>query len=247
MLDLVSSTEATSARGASQQYGKDPPHAERHSPGMSTSIPRQPIPVTYSSPPNLQRHLPWILNSLNVQLPLRNLHWKTPSRPVIRTIQECDLRFVNLIEAQSRGDVKDWIAPDEVEYGNLLSQCPLIHVCFIECEVSPAGMSSVLQVKLTHVQYLQDNDAYKASCRPYLNTWISSIPAMQHCQKVIVLVNTLTPLGYKPSESKGGVFGNIRGTSSANGSSAILSKMKADFEVGSKERPVEAPSRTRYA
>lgn len=138
MLDLTSSTKVTLFRDTSQRYGKDMPHAECHLPSMSTSNPRQSIQVTYSSTPNLQRHLPWILNSLNVQLPLRNLHWKTPSRPTIRTIQECDLRFVNLIEAQSRGDVRDWTAPDEVEYGNLLSECPLVHVCFIECEVCSA-------------------------------------------------------------------------------------------------------------
>lgn len=69
---------------------------------------------------------------------------------------------------------------------------------------------------------------------------------MRHSQKVIVLVSTPTPPGHKPSESKGGVFGNIRGTGSGNASAAILSKMKADFEVGNKERPVETPSRTRY-
>ena len=102
---------------------------------MPSSPPRQPVLVTYSSTPQLQRHVPFILNSLNTQLPLRNLHWKTTTRPTIRTIQECDLRFVNLIDAQSRGDV-NWIAPEEVEFGNLFSQCPLIHICLIECEVS---------------------------------------------------------------------------------------------------------------
>lgn len=106
---------------------------------MSTSPARQPISVTYSSTPNLQSYLTFILKSLHAQFPLRNLHWKTPSRPAIRTIQECNLRLVSLIEAQSRGDVREWIAPDEVEYGNLLSQCPLIHLCFIECEVSSVG------------------------------------------------------------------------------------------------------------
>lgn len=30
----------------------------------------------------------------------------------------------------------NWIAPEEVEFGNLFSQCPLIHICLIECEVS---------------------------------------------------------------------------------------------------------------
>lgn len=104
-------------------------------PDMPSNPPRQPVQVTYSATPQLQRHVPFILNSLNTQLPLRNLHWKTTTRPTIRTIQECDLRFVNLIDAQSRGDPANWIAPEDVEYGNLFSQCPLIHVCLIECEV----------------------------------------------------------------------------------------------------------------
>lgn len=102
---------------------------------MSTNSSRPPISVTYSATPTLLRHLPFILNSLNTQLPLRNLHWKTSSRPTIRTIQECDLRFIGLIDAQSKGDVSNWIAPSEVEYGSLFTQSPMIHVAFVECEV----------------------------------------------------------------------------------------------------------------
>jgi hypothetical protein len=70
---------------------------------------------------------------------------------------------------------------------------------------------------------------------------------MQHSHKVIVLVNTPTPPGHKTSESKGGVFGNIRSAGLGNTNSAVLGKMKADFEVGSKERPADSnPTRTRY-
>ncbi|KAJ9099988.1 hypothetical protein QFC19_005805 [Naganishia cerealis] len=103
---------------------------------MAPDLNRPPISVTYSTTPTLLRHLPFILNSLNTQFPLRNLHWKTSSRPSIRTIQECDVRFIGLMDAQSKGDVSKWSAPSEVEYGSLLSQSPLIHIAFVECEVS---------------------------------------------------------------------------------------------------------------
>ncbi|KAJ9123251.1 hypothetical protein QFC22_001447 [Naganishia vaughanmartiniae] len=193
---------------------------------MSANPSRPPISVTYSTTPTLLRHLPFILNSLNTQLPLRNLHWKTLSRPTIRTIQECNVRFTGLIDAQSKGDDLNWIAPSQVEYGSLLSQGPLIHIAFVECE---------------------DSETYKTSIRPHINTWLSSLPAIPHSQKIIALVNIPPATGHKPSESKVGVFSNIRNAGAGNPNSAVLNKIKADFEVATKEQvAANTSTRTRY-
>ncbi|KAJ9107506.1 hypothetical protein QFC21_000962 [Naganishia friedmannii] len=182
---------------------------------MSANSSRPLISVTYSTTPALSRFLPFILNSLNTQLPLRNLHWKTLSRPTIRTVQECDVRFIGLIDAQSKGYASDWIAPSEIEYGSLLSQSPLIHIAFVECE---------------------DSETYKTSIRPHINTWLSSLPVIPHAQKIIALVSVPPPAGHKPSESKGGVFSNIRNAGAGIPNSAVFNKIKADFEVSTKEQ-----------
>lgn len=70
---------------------------------------------------------------------------------------------------------------------------------------------------------------------------------MQHSQKIIVLVNTATSTSQRPAETKGGVFGTIRNAGTGNTNAAVLSKMKADFEVGPKDKAVDSgPARTRY-
>ena len=213
---------------------------------MSANPCRPPISVTYSTTPTLLRHLPFILNSLNTQLPLRNLHWKTLSRPTIRTIQECDLRFIGLIDAQSKGDVSNWVAPSEVEYGSLLSQSPLIHIAFVECEVSHDHARSLYRTD-ARMPYSQDSETYKTSIRPHINTWLSSLPAIPHSQKIIALVDVPPAAGNKPSESKGGVFSNIRNAGTGNLNSAVLNKIKADFEVATKEQvAANISTRTRY-
>jgi hypothetical protein len=65
--------------------------------------------------------------SLSAQLPLRNIHWKSPSRPSIRTIQELDVNFI------------PWDASREEHTSQIpvtLLDKPLLNIYVVNCEVS---------------------------------------------------------------------------------------------------------------
>lgn len=96
-------------------------------------LPDHPVNVTYTSTPTSLRQLPYILSSLNSQLPLRNFHWKSATKPSVRTIQECDVKLHKLVDFQTR--TREWSLPKDVGAGSLIEGC-LVHVCFVECEVS---------------------------------------------------------------------------------------------------------------
>ena len=100
-----------------------------------------PINVTYTSTPTSLRHLPYILSSLNSQLPLRNFHWKSATKPSVRTVQQCDVRLHKLVDVQTRE--QGFKLPRNVETGSLV-EGSLVHMCFVECEASRAYDSGVL-------------------------------------------------------------------------------------------------------
>ena len=83
----------------------------------------------------------------------------------------------------------------------------------------------------------QDNEAYKSSVKPYISSWISSLPAPQlsHAQNLIVLVNNATTNHTSQAgdqgKSPGGMFTNLRSTATGSAAASILSKLKADFGV----------------
>ena len=94
----------------------------------------QPVQVSYHSTASAAPFSLRILASLRAQLPLRNLHWKAApgtgaSRTSVRSIQELEVDFVPWDQATEQVD------PKEVKHGSLL-QCPLAHICFVECDVS---------------------------------------------------------------------------------------------------------------
>jgi hypothetical protein len=84
---------------------------------------------------------------------------------------------------------------------------------------------------------LQDNEAYKSSVKPYISSWINSLPAPQqsHAQNLIVLVNTATTnhasQGADQGKVPGGMFTNLRSAATGSTAASILSKLKADYGV----------------
>jgi hypothetical protein len=109
-------------------------HSIHCHPFAASSMPDEiPINATYASSPTSLKHLPYILSSLNSQFPLRNLHWKSATRPSVKTIQECDVKLHKLSEAQTKSE--QWKLPAAVQAGSLVRGC-LVHICFVECEVS---------------------------------------------------------------------------------------------------------------
>jgi len=84
--------------------------------------------VTYSAPQSFQLSDHWkqIQAALRAQLPLRNIHWKSASRPSIRTIQELDVNLVPLdtIRGESTSQIP-----------LTLLEKPLLNIYIVACEV----------------------------------------------------------------------------------------------------------------
>ena len=91
----------------------------------------QRVLVTYAAVPSFQSSDNWkqFFSALRSQLPLRNIHWKSASRPNLRTIQELEISLVAL----------DSI-PDEhtSQIPVTLLEKPLLNVYVVSCEVSRA-------------------------------------------------------------------------------------------------------------
>ncbi|WVQ93773.1 hypothetical protein IAU59_000851 [Kwoniella sp. CBS 9459] len=97
----------------------------------------QPVTITYtlhptssssssgpSSNTTQQRALQNAIAGIRAHLPLRNLHWKSSTRTSLRTIQEVDVRLVELGEVNS---VRDSV-------GSSVLEAPLVNLCLVVCE-----------------------------------------------------------------------------------------------------------------
>jgi trafficking protein particle complex subunit 10 len=84
--------------------------------------------ISYTGPPSFQLSDNWkqIHAALLEQLPLRNIHWTSPSRPSIRTIQELDTSLVSL----------DTLRDERTSQIPLtVLEKPLLNIYFLACEV----------------------------------------------------------------------------------------------------------------
>jgi hypothetical protein len=84
------------------------------------------------------------------------------------------------------------------------------------------------------IRSAQDNEVYKSSTKPYISSWLGSLPPAQHshAQNLIVLVNTATPAngqGAELGKAAGSMFNNLRSAATGSTASALLSKLKSDF------------------
>ncbi|ORX34725.1 trafficking protein particle complex subunit 10 [Kockovaella imperatae] len=87
-------------------------------------MPSRSVIITYTTHPPSSPLLASAIKGIRAQLPLRNLHWKPSTRTSIRTIQELDVRFIELGEAGSLGK----------EPGGSVLESPLVHLCLVACE-----------------------------------------------------------------------------------------------------------------
>lgn len=88
----------------------------------------RPIVLTYTVHPTQgpqREYLTDALTGMQAQLPLRNLHWKSPTRTALRTIQEVDVQLMELGE----------VGPPR-EVGGSVLEGALVNLCFIACDVS---------------------------------------------------------------------------------------------------------------
>ncbi len=100
-----------------------------------------PVQISYHATSSATPHTPRILAAIKAQLPLRNLHGKAPGassggRSSVRSVQELDVELVPWVQAGEKID------PREIKHGSLLL-CPLVNVCFVECDVGASSTASV--------------------------------------------------------------------------------------------------------
>jgi len=89
-------------------------------------MPPREVLVTYTLYPTGNGDVRSALAGLQAQCPLRNLHWKPTSRTALRTIQEVDIKLVDLGE----------LPPSSDKPGASVLEHPLVNICFVACDVS---------------------------------------------------------------------------------------------------------------
>jgi hypothetical protein len=92
-------------------------------------VPNRRVLVTFSAPSSFLSSDNWrqFYAALLSQLPLRNIHWKSASRPSLRTIQELD---VTLVPVDTLRDEHASQVP-----ATLLEK-PLLNIYIVTCEVN---------------------------------------------------------------------------------------------------------------
>ncbi|EJD39309.1 hypothetical protein AURDEDRAFT_71368 [Auricularia subglabra TFB-10046 SS5] len=116
--------------------------------------------VTYSAPLIFLSSDQWsqIHRAIAAHMPLRNLHWKTASRPSIRTIQELD---VSLVSFDTMRDEHASQIPTS------LLEKPLVNIYVVTCE---------------------DNDVYKVSVKKQIKDWFTLVSQKKNQEWLILLV-----------------------------------------------------------
>ncbi|KAG8967746.1 hypothetical protein FRC05_001925 [Tulasnella sp. 425] len=118
------------------------------------------VKVTYSGPILFLSSGQWAhtFTSLKERLPLRNLHWRSVSRPSVRSVQELDVELVSLESVRDE--------PSSQIPATLLER-PLLNIYFVTCE---------------------DADTYKNSVRKQIRDWHTSVTQRKHQEWLICLV-----------------------------------------------------------
>jgi len=87
------------------------------------------VKISYSAPTLFLASDQWIQirTALDAHLPLRNLHWRSPTRTSIRTIQELDIDLINLDSLRDEG---------ASQIPTSLLDRPFMNLFIFACEVS---------------------------------------------------------------------------------------------------------------
>ncbi|KAF8831376.1 hypothetical protein HHX47_DHR1000473 [Lentinula edodes] len=120
------------------------------------------IIVSYSSTQSFLSSSSWtqILQTLHSQLPLRNIHWKSASRPSIRTIHELDVSLVNL----------DTIRDEHTsQIPTTVLERPLLNIYVITCENN-------------------DLEAYRATVKKQIKEWHATVSPRKNQEWLILHV-----------------------------------------------------------
>ncbi|CAL1704950.1 unnamed protein product [Somion occarium] len=118
----------------------------------------QRVTITYSAPPAFLATDHWkqVYAALLSQLPLRNLHWKSATRPNIRTIQELD---VNLVSAEAKQTEHTSQIPQTV------LEKPLLSAYIVVCD---------------------DTETYRNTVKKQIKEWHSTVTQRKNMEWLII-------------------------------------------------------------
>lgn len=186
---------------------------------MLTSI------VEYHDPSNV---FSLIQEDLTARLPLRNLHWKAPTRP-LRSIDSLHVDLVPSSESAQDASVEK----ERRHQIPGLRRTPYLKVYLLRCD---------------------DSEAYKGTARKQLREWIkdhtppaqssSANPQENHDAYEWMIVHVVlpdTPAASQPRGSGSAAAGDKEKTGATSvfkrTSTTILEKIRADFNIASKTAP----------
>ncbi|KAG0154912.1 TMEM1 family protein, putative [Penicillium digitatum] len=174
------------------------------------------VTVEYTDPSGL---FPLIQPVIEAKLPLKNLHWKSPTRPV-RSIESLRIGFTPAQESNERKLSSDTVHGAVTHRRHQipgLRQTPYLKVYLLRCD---------------------DNETYKATARRNLRDWIKTIASSQSSQSAITsqekhdafewLILHVVPDGDAADKAATSTSKWGRGTTT------VLEKAKADFNGSSK-------------
>ncbi|KAJ5789942.1 uncharacterized protein N7518_006953 [Penicillium psychrosexuale] len=173
------------------------------------------VTVEYTDPSGL---FPLIQPVIEAKLPLKNLHWKSPTRPV-RSIESLRIGFVPAQESNERESSSDTVHGTVAHRRHQipgLRQTPYLKVYLLRCD---------------------DNETYKATARRNLREWIKANASSQSSQPATTSQEKHDAFEWLilHVEPDGDAADRAATTSKwGRGSTTVLEKAKADFNGSSK-------------
>ncbi|KAF7572199.1 hypothetical protein PtrM4_096990 [Pyrenophora tritici-repentis] len=194
-----------------------------------------------------------IQEDLAARLPLRNLHWKAPTRP----LRSIDSLHVDLVpskgSAQAAGDTSSSLAPG---HGTSISNTNVIFRPSDNRKERRHQIPGLRQTPYLKLYLLRcdDSDTYKSTARKQVREWVkehtppsqSSTSSTQENHDayewmILHVVVPETPAASQPRGSSSLATGEKEKTGPTSrwtrGTTTLLEKLRADFNVSSKTAP----------
>ncbi|KAF2471313.1 TMEM1 family protein-like protein [Lindgomyces ingoldianus] len=218
------------------------------------------VTVEYHDPSGL---FPLVQEQLSLRLPLRNLHWKSPNRP----LRSIDSLHVDLVPSKDSvhisGVTSPGLAPPEGLHRTSSSQrmsgptsSEIIRPPSKERRHQIPGLRQTPYLKI-YLLRCDDSDTYKSTARKQLREWVKThTPPSQSSSSsstqenhdafewmILHVVIPDTPAASQPrgTASSGAATGEKEKSSTTSrwtrGTTTILEKIRADFNISSKSAP----------
>jgi hypothetical protein len=198
---------------------------------------------------------PLVQEDLASRLPLRNLHWKAPTRP-LRSIDSLHIDLIPSKEsAQPSETTTTGLAPPQGTTASARSTEETSRQPAKEKErrhqIPGLRQTPYLKVYLLRCD---DSDTYKSTARKQVRDWVKeNTPSSQtssssttenhdaHEWMIVHVVIPDTPAASQPRGSSSGTSGEKEKTAAtsrwARGTTTLLEKLRADFNISSKTAP----------